>query len=108
MSVINGRERKLLFGANVFFIVCVAAITIALVWSLIHVVHRIDTVLQAVQSTQVESAQQRSDHRVRNELLHECLVELMYDIVESRGENVRSVPNPCEVAQNTAPHIEPE
>ena len=108
MSATNGRSRKLLFGANLFFVVCVAVITATLVWSLVHIVHRIDGVLEAVQITQAESAQQRSDHRVRNELLHSCIVELMYDIVEAGREGVRGVPNPCEVAANMPPRIDPE
>ena len=108
MSATNGRSRRLLFGANVFFVVCVAIITATLVWSLVHLVHRIDTVLEAVQQAQVESAEQRNDHRVRNELLHGCIVELIYDVVEAGREGIGTVPNPCEVAANTPPLIDNE
>ena len=108
MSATNGRSRKLLFGANVFFVVCVAAITATLVWSLVHLVHRIDGVLEAVQTTQAESAEQRAEHRVRNELLHSCIVELIYDVVEAGREGIGTVPNPCEEAVNTPPLIDNE
>ena len=108
MSATNGRSRKLLFGANLFFIMCVAIITATLVWSLVHIVHRIDGVLEAVQITQAESAQQRAEHRVRNELLHSCIVELIYDVVEAGREGIGTVPNPCEAAQQTPPSIDVE
>lgn len=35
------------------------------------------------------------EHRVRNEMLHSCIVDLMYAIVTTEGADRDSIPNPC-------------
>lgn len=91
----NGRERKILLGINVVIAICAVVIAASLVVSQIRLAKRVDVVLTEVQETQLESAEQRTDHRVRNEILHACIVDLIFAVVQSEPGSRAEIPNPC-------------
>lgn len=51
--------------------------------------------LKGIKDIEEANQQNVSDHRVRNELLHECIVDLIYAVVTSDPDMRGRVPNPC-------------
>lgn len=51
--------------------------------------------LDAIEEYEERRTEQVSQHRVRNELLHECIVDLIFAVITSEPDSRANIPNPC-------------
>lgn len=89
-------ERQLKRGTQMFVVVIamLALLLVAAVGATFSALQA-KQVASQVEKSQVQRAQYVEDHRIRNELLHSCLVELVFAIITTSREERAQLTNPC-------------
>lgn len=79
----------------------------ALGWQAIATQRKADAVLEQLRRAEEVHLRDVQDHRERNELLHACIVDLIFAVVTTSPEERESLADPCEEA-GAVPPAEPE